>query len=124
MMGGSTEPHEAMSSFIERRRPISTIAITLAVMFFVAVVVAIVFDGVPFWQSHGPDAGPGFVRRTTDPAMYYSLTSFYAVVAAVSSFFAFFRFPWVTIAHIRLLLLVPVLLLIGLFIYINISKPR
>jgi hypothetical protein len=106
-----------MSSFIERRKPISQTAITLAVMFGLGVLVALVFGGVPTWQKHGPDAGPGFVRRANDPGMYYSLTLVYAGTAAASSFFAFFRFPWVTITHIRLLFLTGFLLLLAPLLY-------
>jgi hypothetical protein len=102
---------------IERRRPISQTAIVLAVMFATGVAVALVFDGVPTWQNHGPQAGPGMAWRAVDPRMYYLLTVVYTVVAAVSTFFTFFRFPWVTITHIRLLFLAAFLMLLVPLLY-------
>ncbi len=106
-----------MSSFVERRKPIWQAAITLAAIFGAAVVVAVVFGGVPTWQNHGPGAGPGFVRRATEPVLYYSVTLGYAGIAAVSSLLAFFRFPWVTITHVRLLFLAVFLLLLAQLLY-------
>jgi hypothetical protein len=106
-----------MSSFVERRKPIWQSAITLAAIFGAGVVVAVVFGGVPTWQTRGPATGPGFVRRATEPVLYYSVTLSYAGIAAVSSLLAFFRFPWVTITHVRLLILAVFLLLLAQLLY-------
>lgn len=110
-----------MPSFVERRRPSSVTAITLAAMFGAGVVVALFFGGVPTWQNHGPDAGPGFVRRATDPALYYWMTGFYMAAASVCAFFAWFRFPWVTITHVRFLFLLVFLLMLASMIYFNMA---
>ena len=106
-----------MSHFVERRKPFSQTALTLALMFLAGVVVAVVFDGVPTWQNHGPNAGAGFVRRGIDPNKYFFLTVVYAGIALVFSFFTFFRFPWITIMHIRLLIVTAFLALLALPLY-------
>jgi hypothetical protein len=111
-----------MPSFVERRQPISGMAISLAVIFWAGAVVAIVSGGAPTWQNHGPDAGPGFVQRSTNPELYYWMSGFYVAAASISTFFAVFRFPWVTIAHIRLLFLLVFLLMLGSMIYFTIAS--
>ncbi len=94
-----------MSSFFERRELNSQTAMVVAVMFTAGVLVAICFGAVPTWQNHGPDAGAGLVRRSADPWKYDVLTLAYACTATLSWFFTFFRFPKVTLTHIRLLFL-------------------
>lgn len=106
-----------MASFIERRKPTSHTAITLAVMFGAGVAFALVSGGVPTWQNHGAEAGPGMVWRSDAPGMYGTLTMVYAAVAALASFFACYRFPWVTITHIRLLFLSTFFLGVALLLY-------
>jgi hypothetical protein len=104
-----------MSSFVVRRTPIWWSAIVLAAMFGVAVAIAI--RGVPTWQNHGPDAGAGIVWHAAKPGMYYELTLIYACIAVVSLFLAFFRFPWVTITHIRLLFAAAFVALFAMLLY-------
>lgn len=106
-----------MSRFIERRRPVWASAVTLSVMFGLGVLVALVWDGVPTWQNHGPDAGPGFVRRAANPGMYYWMTSIYAVIASGAAILACFRFPWATINHVRGLLFGLFLVMLGFVLY-------
>lgn len=98
--------------FVERRGPISQTAVTVAIMFGAAMIVAIAFDRVPVWRKHGPDSGPGLVSRQSDARMYYALNGAYAATCFTASFIALYRFPWVAIRHIRLLLLVAVVLLL------------
>ena len=85
----------------------------MAVLFTAAVVVALVWNGVPAWDKHGVRPGPLIIRRAADPSMYFWLTTSYAAIAAAATFFAFFRFPWVTILHLRLLVLATFVLLLA-----------
>jgi hypothetical protein len=112
-----------MPSFLERRKPISQTAATLAILFGLGLAVALVSGGVPTWQNHGPDVGPGLLRRAVDPGAYYSLTALYGAFALIASVITFFRFPGITITHIRLLFLLAFLLLISQLIY-ALTKAR
>ena len=94
-------------------------AATLAIMFGLGFLVSVVTGGVPTWQNHGPDAGPGLVRRAADPGIYFWLTAFYGAIALVALVITFFRFPGITITHIRLLFLLAFLLLLAQLIYMN-----
>lgn len=70
-------------------------------MFVGASVVAFACDGVPTWQNHGPDAGPGFVRRSDDPSTYWWMTSIYCAVGTVTLFLTFLDIPSWSITHTR-----------------------
>ena len=118
-----------MASRIERRKPISKTAVVIALMFGAGVAVSLLFGGVPTWQNHGNEAGPGIVWRADDPKMYLWLTIGYAVIASTSLFISLFRLPAVSITHIRLLILAVFLLLFwqlisGLMVQSNNEKAQ
>jgi len=112
----TSQPSEVMS-FVERRNSIWYSAATIAVVFSAGVVSALAFDRVPTWQNHGPDAGPGFVRRAANPGMYYWMTSAYAAIAAVAWALAFFRFPRFRVSYLRLVFAALLLYLAGMLVY-------
>ena len=101
-----------MLPFIERRGTIAQTPAVLAVMFGVGALVAIVVGAAPTWQNHGPKAGPGWATRAEEPVLYYGLTSMYCITALVSTLLTFFRFPRVTIGHIRVAFVILALLVL------------
>lgn len=108
-----------MAQLFERRPQIWPAALIFTAMFCGAVLIAFASGGVPTWQNHGPNAGPGLLRRVDDPAGYFTLSILYVAIAIISACLAFFRLPWATITHIRLLILVVFLCLIGQLIYLK-----
>lgn len=100
-----------MSAIIERRPHFWTSALTMAMLFGSAVIVAITLGKVPVIQQ------PWLIARTDNPSMYYAMTTSYAFITVSALFLAFFRLPWVRLGQIRLGFAVLFLLLFAFLIY-------
>ena len=109
--------------FIERRGAIWPAAAVLAAIFGIGVLVSVVTGEAPTFSKHGPDPGPENFRRAETPSLYYFMTGSYALIAVGASVLAFYRFPRITLWHIRWAFAVAFLLLFILVLVTALRAP-